>query len=69
MIASTLMVGPSGRLTLPKELLHGLGLKAGDKLQFSVHADGAVFICTLPRADDPTSPPPKRSGPRAGKHD
>lgn len=60
MMTSTLVVGPRGCLTLPKELLRVLRLKAGDKLQFSFQANGDVIVSALLRTDCSTSPATQR---------
>lgn len=68
MNASTVIVGRGWRITLSKELLNRLRLKKGDKLHFSVQADGAVIVSAL-QSTHHASTPPKRSSLRARNHE
>lgn len=61
MIASMATVSRRGRITLPAQLLQGLRLKPGDKLQFNLHAGGVVIVVRASRkAYANTSRPRKR---------
>jgi len=59
----TATAGRQGRLTLPKELLDGLGVKSGDKLNFDLQMDGAVIVRAASPTTDALSPPQKQAGP------
>lgn len=63
MRALTAIAGSRGRLTLPKELLDGLGAKPGDKLDFDLQMDGAVIVTAASPKTDALSPPRKQTGP------
>jgi hypothetical protein len=47
---------------LPKELLDGLGVKPGDKLDFDLQMDGAVIVTAASPTTDALSPPRKQTG-------
>lgn len=62
MRALTAIADSRGRLTLPKELLDGLGVKPGDKLDFDLQMDGAVIVTAASPTTDALSPPRKQTG-------
>lgn len=59
----TAEVRSRGRLTLPKELLDGLGVKPGEKLSFDLQVDGAVIVRAASPTTDAFSPAHWRAGP------
>lgn len=59
----TVIVGRQGRLTLPKELIRGLRLKAEAKLNFDLKTDGFVIVSTALSTTGAPSPRRQQAGP------
>lgn len=64
MRGTTAIAGSRGRLTLPKELLDGLGVKPGDELNFDLQVDGAVVVRAASPTTDALSPARWQRGPK-----
>ena len=63
MRVATATAGSRGRLTLPKELLGGLGVKPGDKLNFDLQTDGPIIVRAASPTTDALSPLRRQTGP------
>ena len=62
------IVGPKGRITIPKAIRDRLGLKPGAKVRYAIASDGSVTLTPVDGAtrqaaavtSDPSSPRPPR---------
>ena len=46
---STAIVTTKGRVTIPKSVRKGLGVEAGDRIEFVVSAEGVYFVVAVSR--------------------